>query len=131
MILLIKKKLRRNLKSMIKIKKYTKEDFIAKKHGSERGPWVKKQMPFPAKKLKSKEEEHYNKFCDWMKPLFLQIPLTDAIKLPPYSKYMKDIVSNKRKIPTGKFPLCLLIILSMERFQRSWETQVYQPFLAP
>jgi hypothetical protein len=29
----------------------------------------------------------------------LQIPLTDAIKLPPYSKYMKDIVSNKRKIP--------------------------------
>ena len=26
-----------------------------------------------------------------MKPLFLQIPLTDAIKLPPYSKYMKDI----------------------------------------
>ena len=33
-----------------------------------------------------------------MKPLFLQIPLTDAIKLPPYSKYMKDIVSNKRKI---------------------------------
>ena len=56
-------------------------------------------MPFPVKKLKSKEEEHYNKFCDWMKPLFLQIPLTDAIKLPPYSKYMKDIVSNKRKIP--------------------------------
>jgi hypothetical protein len=48
--------------------------------------------------LKSKEEEHYNKFCEWMKPLFLQIPLTDAIKLPPYSKYMKDIVFNKRKI---------------------------------
>ena len=34
-----------------------------------------------------------------MKPLFLQIPLTDVIKLPPYSKYMKDIISNKRKIP--------------------------------
>ena len=42
-------------------KKYTKEDFIAKKHGSEREPWVQKQMPFPAKKLKSKEEEHYKK----------------------------------------------------------------------
>src|SRR6266480_193094 len=56
-------------------------------------------MPFPDKKHKTKEEEHYNKFCEWMKPLFLQIPLTDAIKLPPYSKYMKDIVSNKRKIP--------------------------------
>ena len=44
----------------------------------------KKPMPFPDKKHKSKEEEHYNKFCEWMKPLFLQMPLTDAIKLPPY-----------------------------------------------
>ena len=32
-----------------------------------------------------------------MKPLLLQILLTDAIKLPPYSMYMKDIVSTKRK----------------------------------
>ena len=30
-----------------------------------------------------------------------------------------------------KLLLCLLIILSMTRFQRSWEIQVYQPFLAP
>ena len=30
---------------------------------------------------------------------FLQIPLTDAIKLPPYSRYMKYIVTNKRKVP--------------------------------
>ncbi|KAK1643669.1 hypothetical protein QYE76_061474 [Lolium multiflorum] len=94
-------------KKHAKNKKYTKEDFIAKKHGNEREPWVQKQMPFPAKKLKSKEEEHYNKFCDWMKPLFLQIPLTDAIKLPPYSKYMKDIVSNKRKIPNEEISTML------------------------
>ncbi|KAK1632089.1 hypothetical protein QYE76_006404 [Lolium multiflorum] len=89
-----------------KNKKYTKEDFI-EKHGNEREPWVQKQMPFPAKKLKSKEEEHYNKFCDWMKPLFLQIPLTDAIKLPPYSKYMKDIVTNKRKVPNEEISTML------------------------
>ena len=90
-----------------KSKENTKEDFIAKKHGNEREPWVQKPMPFPVKKLKSKEEEHYNKFCDWMKPLFLQIPLTDAIKLPPYSKYMKDIVSNKRKIPNEEISTML------------------------
>jgi hypothetical protein len=35
-----------------------------------------------------------------MKPLFLQTPLTEAIKMPPYSNYMKDIVFNKRKIPS-------------------------------
>src|SRR3954464_11713508 len=79
--------------------KFTKEDFIANKHGKEREPWVQKPLPFPNKKHKSKEEEHYNKYSEWMKPWFLQIPLTDALKLPPYSKYIKDIVSNKRKVP--------------------------------
>jgi hypothetical protein len=29
----------------------------------------------------------------------LKIPLVDAIKIPPYTIYMKDIVTNKRKIP--------------------------------
>jgi hypothetical protein len=48
--------------------KYTKEDFIANKHGNERQPWVQKPMPFPGKKHKSKEEEHYNRFCEWMRP---------------------------------------------------------------
>jgi hypothetical protein len=42
-----------------------------------------------------------------MKPLFLQIPLTDAIKMPPYSKYMKDIVTNKRKIPSEEISTLL------------------------
>jgi hypothetical protein len=87
--------------------KYTKEDFIANKHGSEREPWVQKPMPFYGKKHKSKEEEHYNRFCEWMRPLFLQIPLTDAIKMPPYSKYMKDIVTNKRKIPSEEISTLL------------------------
>jgi hypothetical protein len=44
--------------------KYTKEDFIANKHGNEREPWVHQPMPFPGKKHKSKEEEHYNRFCE-------------------------------------------------------------------
>jgi hypothetical protein len=87
--------------------KYTKEDFIANKHGNEREPWVQKPMTFPGKKHKSKEEEHYNRFCEWMRPLFLQIPLTDAIKMPPYSKYMKDIVTNKRKIPSEEISTLL------------------------
>src|SRR4051812_43621352 len=56
-------------------------------------------MPFPGKSVKTKEEKHCNKFCECMKPIFLQISLTDAIKLPPYSRYMKDIVTNKRTIP--------------------------------
>jgi hypothetical protein len=60
--------------------KYTKEDFIANKHGSEREPWVQKPMPFPGEKHKSKEEEHYNRFCEWMKPLFCKFLLLMLLK---------------------------------------------------
>jgi hypothetical protein len=42
-----------------------------------------------------------------MRPLFLQIPLTDAIKMSPYSKYMKDIITNKRKIPSKEISTLL------------------------
>jgi hypothetical protein len=93
--------------NLAKNAKYTKEDFIANKNGSERGPWVQKPMPFPGKKHKFKEEEHYNRLCEWMKPLFLQIPLTEAIKMSPYSKYMNDIITNKRKIPSEKISALL------------------------
>ena len=64
-----------------KHKRYTREDFVAIRHGKKREPWVQKSMPFPGKSFKTKEEEHYNKFCEWMKPIVLQIPLTDAIKI--------------------------------------------------
>ena len=86
-------------------------------------------MSFPVKKLKSKEEEHYNKFCDWMKPLFLQISLTDAIKLPPYSKYMKDIVSNKRKIPNEEISTMLANYSFNGKVPKKLATQVYLLFL--
>src|ERR1041384_486855 len=43
-----------------KHKKYTREDFLARRHGKEREPWVQKSMPFLGKSLKTKEEEHYN-----------------------------------------------------------------------
>ena len=46
-----------------KRKIYTREDFVARKHGKEREPWVQKSMPFRGKSFKTKEEEHYNKFC--------------------------------------------------------------------
>src|SRR3954468_3749625 len=89
-------------------------------------------MTFPGKSLKTKEEEHYNKFFEWMKPLFLQIPLTDAIKLPPYSRYMKDIVLLiKEKFLMKQYLLCLLTTLLVARFLRSLVIQVYPPFLAP
>src|SRR3954462_11323293 len=106
MSLLIRRKVRKNLRITLRTLG-TQRKILLLINIVKREPWVQKPMPFPGKKHKSKEEEHYNKFCEWMKPLFLQIPLSDAIKLPPYSKYMKDIVSNKRNIPNEEISTLL------------------------
>ena len=70
-----------------------------KDKGKERDPWVQRPIPYPQEVLKTKDEERYGQFYDMIKNMKLEIPLIDAIKNPPYSKYMKDIVTNKRKIP--------------------------------
>src|SRR3954463_3790814 len=46
----------------IKNTRYTKEDFIANKHGSERETWVQKPMHFPNKKHKSKRKNTITSF---------------------------------------------------------------------
>ena len=67
--------------------------------GKERDPWVQRPIPYPQEVMKSLDDARFEKFFELIKNLCLQIPLVDAIKIPPYSKYMKDIVTNKRKIP--------------------------------
>ena len=48
-----KEEIEENPEKHAKNTKYTKEDFIARKHGSEKEPWVQKPMPFPDKKHKT------------------------------------------------------------------------------
>ena len=82
-----------------KNKRYGKRDFVARKHGKEREPWVQKPMPFPPKSTKKKDDEEFERFAEMLRPVFLRTRLTDILKMPPYAKYMKDIITNKRKIP--------------------------------
>ena len=82
-----------------KNRKYDKNDFAARKHGKEREPWVQKPMPFPPKPSKKKDDEDFERFVEMIRPVFLQMRLTDMLKMSPYAKYMKDIVTNKRRIP--------------------------------
>ncbi|KAI4995019.1 hypothetical protein ZWY2020_034922 [Hordeum vulgare] len=80
-------------------KKYDKNDFTARKHGKEREPWVQRPMPFPPKPSKKKDDEDFECFVEMIRPVFLQMRLTDMLKMSLYAKYMKDMVTNKRKIP--------------------------------
>ena len=82
-----------------KNKRYDKRDFVARKHGKEREPWVLKPMPFPPKSTKNKDDEEFEHFVEMLRPVFLHTRLTHILKMPPYAKYMKDTITNKRKIP--------------------------------
>ena len=56
-------------------------------------------MPFPPKPSKKKDDEDFERFDEMIRPIFLRMRLTDVLKTNPYTKYMKDIITNKRKIP--------------------------------
>ena len=55
-------------------------------------------MPFPPKPSKKKDDEDFERFAEMIRPIFLRMRLTDMLKVNPYGKYMKDIITNKRKI---------------------------------
>ena len=80
---------------------------MARKHGKEREPWVQKPMPFPPKSIKKNDDEEFERFAEMLRPVFLRTRLTDILKMPPYAKYMKDIITNKRKIPEAEISTML------------------------
>ena len=45
-------------------------------------------------------DEHFSKFVEVIKKLYGNIPLLDTMQVPTYAKYLKDILGNKRALPT-------------------------------
>jgi hypothetical protein len=45
-------------------------------------------------------DEQFGKFVEVIKKLYINIPLLDAMQVPTYAKYLKDILGNKRSLPT-------------------------------
>src|SRR3990170_8789440 len=64
-------------------------------------------MPFPPKPSKKMDEEDFEHFVEMVRPVFLRMRLTNILKMSPYAKYMKDIVTNKRKIPEAEISTML------------------------
>ena len=64
-------------------------------------------MPFPPESTKKNDDEEFERFAEMLRPVFLRTRLTDILKMPPYAKYMKDIVTNKRKIPEAEISTML------------------------
>ena len=55
---------------------------------------------FPCRNQKAKMDEQFSKFVEVIQKLYINIPLLDAIEVPTYAKYLRDILNNKRPLPT-------------------------------
>ena len=58
----------------------------------------KPPIPFPQRLQKSKMKEKFSKFLNIFKKIEINIPFAEALaQMPHYAKFMKNIVSKKRK----------------------------------
>jgi hypothetical protein len=64
-------------------------------------------MPFPPKSTQKKDDEEFERFAEMLRPVYLCTRLTDILKMAPYTKYMTDIVTNKRKISEAEISTML------------------------
>ena len=56
-------------------------------------------VPYPQRLKKHKLDKQFTKFMDVFKKLHINIPFADALEqMPSYVKFMKDILSQKRKL---------------------------------
>ena len=56
-------------------------------------------VPFPQRLQKAKREEQFSRFLEIFKKIEINIPFAEVIKkIPIYAKFLKEILSKKRKI---------------------------------
>lgn len=59
-------------------------------------------LPFPYRHRKPSSDEQFGKFVELIKKLYVNIPLLDAMQVPTYAKYLRDILLNERLIPDSE-----------------------------
>ena len=84
-------------------------------------------MPFPPKSTeKNDDDEEFGCFAKMLRPVFLRTRLTDILKMLPYAKYMKDIITNKRKIPKDEISTMLANYTFKDGVPKNFEIREYQ-----
>src|SRR5262249_53980577 len=59
----------------------------------------KPRIPYPQTTIQNNVKAQHGKFLELFKELNINIPFVDALlNMPKYVKYLKDIMSNKRKL---------------------------------
>ena len=81
-------------------KNQEKEEMVTGKLNSPNKPSIyTPPLPFPQRVRKNKLDAQISKFLDIFKKLEVNIPFSNALaQIPNYAKFMKDIMSNKKKL---------------------------------
>ena len=95
----IKKEEEEVAKDVHKEEKHTRKYIEEKGSKKEELPTtITPPLPFPQRQQKSKDDKHFGKFLKAFQQLKLNIPILDVINtMPAYAKFLKDILSHKRK----------------------------------
>src|SRR3954468_19087124 len=57
------------------------------------------RLPYPNRLKRVHDEKQYSKFLDMFRSLHINVPFADMLEqMPKYAKFLKDILSNKRKL---------------------------------
>ena len=59
-------------------------------------------LPFPNRNRKSSVDEQFARFIEVIQKIHINVPLLDAMQVPTYARYLKDILNNKRPLPTSE-----------------------------
>nr|AAX92872.1 Transposable element protein, putative [Oryza sativa Japonica Group] len=57
-------------------------------------------LPFPQRSRKPLADEQLARFVEVIQKIHINVPLLDAMQVPTYARYLKDILNNKRLLPT-------------------------------
>jgi hypothetical protein len=55
-------------------------------------------LPFPCQAKKPVEDEKFSRFMELIQRMYVNIPMLDAMQVPNYARYLKDILDQKRLI---------------------------------
>jgi hypothetical protein len=57
-------------------------------------------LPFPTRKRKRALDEQFARFVEMIEKIHVSIQLMYILYVPSYAKYIKDIIFNKRPLPS-------------------------------
>jgi hypothetical protein len=57
-------------------------------------------LSFPTRKRKQAMDEQFSRFVEMIEKIHVSVPLMDVLHVPSYAKYIKEIIHNKRPLPS-------------------------------